>query len=306
MLFVNCLLQFIASLPIRWTPGRSTTRKSQERMNISFTATHIDGLLLFTFYITAAQVNSGAVRSACGGRTQTAHLSNVQRKHQHCQHNIYGLFRTLGFELPEAMLIRIFIPQSIYNGEGRIDAKCQYIYGAVDSDERDKILSFYVIDSSASADQAKQCKQLIGIISQDADAELPAIEHQCLQFKRSETSLKLQTVHLSHCSSASSSRKAQIFLYDSDVFAQLSQRYRSQQSINDDGAIGVLLRRICDAEEGKRATTGAADQTCQFRIIHHAKALKTFIHSHTTYIDSAFLKHFLLWTENLNQFTYQT
>lgn len=210
------------------------------------------------------------------------------------------------------MLLRIFIPESVYNNSNKTDGKCQYIYGAVEIEEADDISSFYVISSSASANQANQCKQIIGVISQDATTELSATEQNYLHFNRSGTALKLQSARTNSLS-LDTSRKIQIFTYDSKIFAQLSQRYRNQHSRDDRQTsetcdpIGVLLRTIAEAKEAEcLANTKHRQQACQSWIMHYAKAVKTFIHTHTTYIDSAFLKHFLLWTENLDRFTFQT
>lgn len=210
------------------------------------------------------------------------------------------------------MLIRIFLPHSLYKPRDSIDTQPQYIYGTKTIDQSNEIITFYVVDSSGSSNRANQCKHLIGSISQEAIDQRQTIQLDHLYFKRRKTAITLQTVHLSQPTTANSNYTVQIFQYDHSTFVQLSQRYNQHATIdhrtNDKcDSIGTLLSTIANVEQSKCLEMQANRRhSLQYWFIGYAEALRTFIRNRTTHIDSAFLKHFLLWTENLDKFTYQT
>lgn len=209
------------------------------------------------------------------------------------------------------MLIRIFIPEFLYTPRDSIDTPPEFIYGTKTIDKYNEITTFYVIDSSALSDRANQCKHLIGTIAQEAIDAWQTIKPDHLYFKRRKATITLQTVHLSQSMTTDSDYTVQIFQYNHRTFVQLSQRY-NQHSIDQCtkqkcGSIGTLLSTIADVERSKcMGMQPERRQSYRYWLFWYAQALRTFIHGHTTNIDSAFLKHFLLWTENLDKFTYQT
>lgn len=207
------------------------------------------------------------------------------------------------------MIIRIFLPESFYRPKLFIDSKLYFIFGNIIKDENAENVSIYIIDIQESSERTTSNRQLIGKISKCAsdNTKLPS-DYITFGIDENESKLKLQAIELpSFIPDAGTSRRIQIFLYDSKSFAELSQRNDEVSiSLKTDPISKLLfLIRNCD-DDGPANTQSVCRKSNLFhnRVVPILTSVSTFTQNKLSFLNSAFLNHFHFWVCNLQKMTH--
>lgn len=196
------------------------------------------------------------------------------------------------------------MPEFIYNPSHELNSKCDFIFGHIMKDCSNKNLSIYVIDTNTSAKSPNSNIRCIGQISKE-HPHPNQFNSDFIFFKRDNNSIELKAVHLPDFITLDTTYNTQIFLYDIETFEELSQRsdkhFKKKLSSNSD-PISTLLQLI----RNHKINDNRRERVLEHWMMVFLLMLSKFIRTKLKFINSAFLKHFLLWSANLERFTYQT
>lgn len=207
------------------------------------------------------------------------------------------------------MIVRIFVPESIYRLNYIVSSKYYYIFGKIVKDNSGDNVSIYIIDVCESNSENTSNQQMIGIISRYTNVikKLPN-DHITFGIDESKTVLELRTVNLPNFIPVGDHFQIQAFLYDAKTFNELSQRNDDQILCQRIDPISKLLLLIKQNENNlikKNSDVINSDKNTQNRLISFLISFSTFSQTNLSFLNSAFLKHFQFWATNLEKLTHK-
>lgn len=192
------------------------------------------------------------------------------------------------------MKVRIFIPKIFYYCKSTENSKRDFIFGKIEIDDIQKCVTIFIVDIINDCNESESTIQLIGhIINSNVEANRNL--NNFIYLKSNGHTLQLDSIYLSNQREVENSYETQIFLYDLSVFTELSLRCdkRIEQKSQTDPII-KLLHLIKQKNDNTKYNESFGSQTINFLVI-----LSVFLQSKFSFIDSAFLKHFVFWSSNL-------
>lgn len=204
------------------------------------------------------------------------------------------------------MIIRIFLPQSVYYLQNITNSKNYYIYGRIASDAGGNV-SVYIIDIHEAESVAKPIAPLVGkIASKTSDTKhLPS---DCVIFGISSNEIELRTIQLPNFAPAGSSFQTQLLLYDSKQFTELSQmcdEHKLSLRLDSISQLLLIIKNEGGESTNRERLDGAKGAITTNRLILYLMTLATFTQTKFSFVNSAFLKHFQFWTLNLAKRTHK-
>lgn len=208
------------------------------------------------------------------------------------------------------MIVRIFVPKSVYFRKSEICSKCYLVIGNIAHNDCNKSVSIYMVDFIESTETKKiNNRKVIGTIS-DKKFDFTELPNDYIAFgiDHIKSTLALKSVHLPSFSIDSKSVQTQVFLYDSSTFLQLSHRIDEEKWCQLLDPIAQLLITIKNNESNQKlwksneiSSSQSTDchRSNQSRFISFLLSLSAFARIKLSFLNSAFLRHFHFWTLNL-------
>lgn len=205
------------------------------------------------------------------------------------------------------MILRIFVPEFIYRCKFIADSKCYQLFGKVATDNDGDNVSVFIVDIRESSSKGTPVEEIIGTISNDTNhIQLPS-DHITFGVNGIGSVLQLKSIHLPNFISCGATVQTQLFLYDSNIFSDLSQRIENQQQCERTDPISQLLVLIKHKNEiilqKRDKNIVGHDKSIRCRIISFLISLSAISQSKLSFLNSSFLRHFHFWTTNLDKLT---
>lgn len=201
------------------------------------------------------------------------------------------------------MIIRMFLPNSVYFLKSIDRAKCYSMFGKIVCDEMNGNMSIFVIDVKESSESTKNYLQLIGNISKNShNAKKLSSDNISFRVDDTKTTLELNKIHLPNFNLSDKAFQTQLFLYDLKTFSELSQRIDEQNWDCRPDPISQLLILIKAQKINNNSVEESQSQNPkQNGIIPFLLSLSIFAQTKLSFLNSAFLNHFQFWTTNLEK-----
>lgn len=206
------------------------------------------------------------------------------------------------------MIIRIFLPESIYRLHSIVSSKCYNIFGKIVKDNSKAKVSIYIINVHESNDEDIANQERIGIISKhtNSNEKLP-VDHILFGFDDTKPVLTIEAINLPSFIQTDDRLQTQAFLYDSKTFSELSQRSDYQILCQRIDPISQLILLIKNNDENKASKKSSddrfEDKNTRSQLILILVSLSSFTETKFSFINSAFLKHFRFWATSLDKLT---
>lgn len=205
------------------------------------------------------------------------------------------------------MIIRIFLPESVYRLKSIVNSECYHIFGKIVSDICEENISIFIVDVYKSNEQRTSDQQLIGTISKyNRDVGQTITDHIAFDIDEIKSTLNLKTVHLPNFITFGAPFRIHILLYDYKQFLELSQRIDVQKWCQRQDSISKLLITIRNKDDFEaRDISSHCDKANGYRLIFILMSLSAFAQTKLSFLNSSFLKHFHFWTSNLEKLTHK-
>lgn len=196
------------------------------------------------------------------------------------------------------MKIRIFIPKTIYHFESKYDHNCDFIFGKTFCSGES--VTIYIIEQRKCSNQMGSAVDLVGQISNSPTAPI-GFRLNYIWLERMENTLRIKSINTGFQDSFIVSNKIQFFLYDLDMFTEISkltdtnEKQKSKLKIDPISELLNLIRLKYETVNNMNKSQAIYS----FLII-----LSTTIQSKLSKIDSALLNHFVFWSTNLKHNIY--
>lgn len=219
------------------------------------------------------------------------------------------------------MIVRIFLPDTLYALKSIDLSKCYLIFGKIDSN-CDKNVSIFIVDIKETGQNggSSQQQQAIGCILPGNEIDNSQwLDGDFIEFtSKSDENPKLQFnhLHLPTFIPAGQSFHTQMFLYNLKVFTDLAQRIDETVWSHRPDAIAQLLILIKNNEEQKymanrigptKSNLSDSSQrrssSDQNRWLTFLMIVSVFVQSKLSFLNSAFVRHLQFWTSNLTKLT---
>lgn len=187
------------------------------------------------------------------------------------------------------MKIRIFIPKTFYHFNSKYDYNCDYIFGKTVCSEESVMI--YIIEKRNRFDQMESAIDLIGQISNSTTAPVD-FPLNFIYLERMESTLRFKSINTEFQNIVNVSNKIQFFLYNLDMFNEISKLADANQERMTIDPISELLSVI-------RLKHETVDNNKSQAINSFLIMLSTTIQSKLSKLDSALLNHFVFWSVNL-------
>lgn len=201
------------------------------------------------------------------------------------------------------MIIRTFLPNSVYFLKSIDRAKCYSIFGRISCDKDNGNVSIFVVDVRESSESTENCLQLIGNISKNLNnvTNLPS-DYVSFRFDDTQSKLELNVIHLPNFILSDKTFQTQLFLYDLTTFSELSQRIDEQNwGWRPDPISQLLILIKTQRTYHNNVDENQCQKSNQNGIISFLLSMSIFAQTKFSFLNSAFLKHFQFWTTNLEK-----
>lgn len=228
------------------------------------------------------------------------------------------------------MIVRIFLPDALYSLKSIDFLKCHLIFGKIECNG-DQNVSIFIVGTKQTGcivDFIQQQQAIGCILPENEIQKEQLLDSDFIEFnvcdkstsKNGETSkLHLKTLHLPNFISSDQTFHIQMFLYSSKTFTDLAQRIDGATWNQRRDAIAQLLILIKNTNEQRKYVTSKIGSTkCnlsdsgqqtpspsslnQNRLFIFLLTVSTFLQS-SSFLNSAFVRHFHFWTANLVKLT---
>lgn len=203
------------------------------------------------------------------------------------------------------MIIRIFLPKTVYRVESIDSSKCYHIFGKILNDSWGDNLSIFVIGIRERDAQTTPDRQLIGMISKTIDVEHLPNDYVTFKVDGIKSILEIKNLCLPNFIATGTSFNTQIFLYDSGTFTELARRHDEQPLNQRQDPISQLLLLIKNRDEFTKKPHLNIMKDDRNPIISFLMALSLFCETKLAFLNSSFLRHFQFWASNLEKLTHK-
>lgn len=207
------------------------------------------------------------------------------------------------------MIVRIFLPETIYRVKSIDSSKFYYIFGEIDNDSCDDNISIFVVDicerdECITPDQ----QQFIGTICTNSTSDTKHLPSDYIAFEIDDRKsvLEIGTIHLPNAITTPTNFNTQILLYDLETFSELSHRNDKHTWGQRQDPISQLILLIKNRQDFKNAKyiNVIRDDKRRNPFISLLMTLSIFCETKLSFLNSSFLKHFQFWTSNLEKLTH--
>lgn len=206
------------------------------------------------------------------------------------------------------MILRIFVPEFIYRLKSISNSECYQLFGSIVNDNNGANVSVFIVDICKTSTKETSRQNIIGAISREAHSiQLPS-DHILFGVNEIKSVLELKSIHLPSFILCDAPIQTQLFLYNSKIFSDLSQRNENDCQRTDPISQLLVLIKVKNeliSKEKCRNIVGD-DKSIRCRIISFLISVSAFSQSKLSFLNSSFLKHFHFWTTNLDKLTEKT
>lgn len=203
------------------------------------------------------------------------------------------------------MILRIFLPECIFRLNSISDSECYQLFGSIARDNNGVNTSVFIVDVHKSSGKETSRQNIIGIISKGVHYDELPKDYILFRVNEIKSVLELKSIHLPSFIPCGASIQTQLFLYDSKIFSDLSQRNENDcQRIDPISQLIVLIKNNNELISKEKCRNIVGDErSIRCRIISFLVSLATFSQSRLSFLNSSFLKHFHFWAINLEKLT---
>ncbi|XP_055305384.1 phosphatidylinositol N-acetylglucosaminyltransferase subunit Q isoform X2 [Sitodiplosis mosellana] len=206
------------------------------------------------------------------------------------------------------MIIRIFLPETVYRVKSIDSSKYYHIFGKIANDSWSDNISIFVVDIRDRGESATPDRQFVGTILTKSTSDTKHFLSDYVSFRVDghKSVLEIETIHLPNFIATGTNFNTQILLYDSQTFSELSHRNGEQKWCQRQDPISQLLLLIKTREDFKKQehVDVTRNDTSRNRFIPILITLSMFCETKLSFLNSSFLKHFQFWTSNIEKLTH--
>lgn len=202
------------------------------------------------------------------------------------------------------MIIRIFLPETIYRVKSIDSSKCYHIFGKIADDSWADNVSIFIVDIRERDERTTPDRQFIGTICSKSTSDTDLLcDYISFKVNDNKSVLEIKTLHLPSFISPSTYFNTQILLYNLKTFSELSHRNDEQTWSQRQDEISKLLLLIKNREDFKKEeySKDTNENINRNRFISLLTALSIFCETKLSFLNSSFIKHFQFWSANLEK-----